>query len=223
VSTPGNPLYGNHLSQRDLRQFTLPTKESSKAVLDWLKHSGVDKVDNKGEWIHFTATAAQANKLMNTNFKVYRHGEDHETDSIRTTEVFLPQNILPHVKMIHPTTRFVNMKAMSSLIHEMSDILDEPSVSRVVSAEDQARTCGSGVDPKCVRKLYKIADVAKVDGSPARFSVGKLQVDTQNAGQIGIAGFLDQYARYADLDQFVGQQLRDWKGVTFNWTSVNSK
>lgn len=159
---------------------------------------------------------------MNTNFKVYRHGEDEETDSIRTTEVFLPQNVLPHVKMIHPTTRFVNMKAQSSLIHEMSDILDEPAVSRVVAAADQARVCGSGVDPKCIRKLYRIGDVAKVSGSPNRYTVGKLQVDTKNAGQIGIAGFLDQYARYSDLDQFIGQQLKEWKGVSFNWTSVNS-
>jgi tripeptidyl-peptidase-1 len=223
VSTPGNPLYGKHLSQRDLRQFTLPTKESSKAVLDWLKNSGVEKVDNKGEWIHFTTTAEQADRLMNTNFKVYRHGEDKETDAIRTTEVFLPQNVLPHIKMIHPTTRFVNLKAQSSLIHEMRDIIDEPAVSRVATAEDQAKLCGSGVDPKCVRKLYRIGDVAKVNGRPNRYTVGKVQVDAQNAGQIGIAGFLDQYARYSDLDQFVGQQLKDFKGVTFNWTSVNSK
>jgi tripeptidyl-peptidase-1 len=221
VSTPGNPLYGQHLSQQELLEFTRPTEESSNTVLEWLRHSGVEKVDNKGEWIHFTTTTGQANKLLNTNFKVYRHGEDKESDSIRTTEVFFPQNVLPHVKMIHPTTRFVHLKAQTSLIHEMSDIIDEP-VSRVI-APDQARVCGSGVDPKCIRKLYKIGDVAKVSGSPSRYTVGKLQVDAQNAGQIGIAGFLDQYARFSDLDQFVGQQLRDWKGVSFNWTSVNSK
>jgi tripeptidyl-peptidase I len=164
---------------------------------------------------------------MNTNFKVYRHGEDKDSDSIRTTEVFLPQNVLPHVKMIHPTTRFVHLKAQSSVIHEMSDIIDEPedqgAASRMVVTPDQSKVCGSGVDPKCVRKLYRIGDVAKVNGSPNRFTVGKLKVDTQNAGQIGIAGFLDQYARYSDLDQFVSQQLKDWKGVSFNWTSVNSK
>lgn len=160
---------------------------------------------------------------MSTNFKVYRHGEDKDSDSIRTTEVFLPQNVLPHVKMIHPTTRFVHLKAQTSLIHEMSDIIDEPASRVAAIAPEQSGLCGSRVLPKCVRKLYRIGDVAKVNGSPNRYTVGKLKVDTQNAGQIGIAGFLEQYARHSDLDQFVNEQLKDWKGVSFNYTAVNSK
>ena len=118
------------------------------------------------------------------------------------------------------------------LIHEISDIIEETEdsqgrASRIVELDpSQGRQgiCGSGVDPKCIRNLYRIGDVSKVNGSQNLFTVGRtLKVDSTNAGHIGIAGFLDQYARYSDLIQFVNQQVREWKGVTFNWTSINSK
>jgi tripeptidyl-peptidase I len=190
-----------------------PHPEASQAVFNWLKDSGVksSEIEKRGEWVHFRATRDKADSMMNTKFLVYRHLGKRDTDSIRTTKVHLPRSVSQYVKMIHPTTRFGLMKEQSSLIHDVEALSEEEiqeTVTRMAIDEPSQTGCNSTITPKCLMNLYKI---------------GGVTVYPEKAGRVGVAGFLQQYARFSDLAKFT-QQTAQWAGnANFTWQGVNGK
>jgi tripeptidyl-peptidase-1 len=201
VSSPSHPNYGQHLTWEESRRLVKPSAEGRSAVTNWLKNSGISERDiqHKEEWIHFKATARQADSLMNTKFLVYRHIDENTSDAVRTIKVVLPRDIHPHIKMIHPTTRFGLMKPQRSIIHKIEDL----------SGMDDTN-CASMVTPKCLKTLYKIPS-------------GEMKLDAEKAGTLGVAGFLTQYARYNDLSRFLASSASWAVGSNFTWSSINGK
>jgi tripeptidyl-peptidase-1 len=192
-------------------QLVAPDPLASERVLGWLKDGGIHEasLEQRGEWIKFNATTAQASDLMKTKFQIYRHLGKRESDVIRTTEVNLPQSIIEDVKMIHPTTRFSMMKEQSTTIHKSVDLTDSSEVNRLaLDLDDGDSSCTHSITPKCLMKLYKI---------------GGVTIYPEKAGRLGVGGFLDQFARFKDLAQFV-QETAQWAGnATFTWEGVNGK
>lgn len=213
VSTPSHPNYGKHLSVEEATDLMSPHPEASQAVFNWLDNAGVkaSHIHKRGEWVHFAATTEQANAMMNTKFQTYRHMGKRNTDAVRTTKVELPRDLLQHVKMIHPTTRFGMMTEQASVIHkieELGKITTVNTVNRLIEADNQQASCNSSITPKCLMDLYKI---------------GGVSVIPEKAGRLGVAGFLNQIARYKELAKFTEQQAQWAAGANFTWEAVNGK
>jgi tripeptidyl-peptidase-1 len=211
ISTPGHSNYGKHLDVEAASQLVAPHPLASERVLSWLKDGGIHEtsLQQRGEWIKFNATTAQASDLMRTKFQLYRHDGKRESDVVRTTEVNLPRSIMDDVKMIHPTTRFGMMEAQSTTIHKSVEITDASEVNRMaMDLEDGDSSCTRSITPKCLMKLYKI---------------GGVTIYPEKAGRLGVGGFLDQFARFKDLSKFI-QDTAQWVGNgTFTWEGVNGK
>ena len=56
-----------------------PRDESTTAVVQWLRSSGIDDVEDAGEWVNFRTTVAKAQSLLNADFGIYsQDGADGE-------------------------------------------------------------------------------------------------------------------------------------------------
>ncbi|KAF2674710.1 tripeptidyl peptidase SED3 [Microthyrium microscopicum] len=181
VSSPDSPKYGQHLKREELQDIVKPSEASKRSVQQWLKRSGVKNIEARDNMIHFTATAEQANAMMNTKFRMYRR-DGQTANSIRTTKVALPRSVLEHVKMIHPTTYF------STIQMEKSTIATSRIMSNIPDVDLADETCARTVTPTCLRRIYNIPSIEIKDPS--------------KTGILGVAGFLNQLARLSDFATF---------------------
>lgn len=92
ISTPQHALYGRHLSRDQVKEMMKPRDESTAAVLDWLKESGIpsSNIQNTGEWINFRTTVSKAADMLNTNFQVYNH-VGTQAERVRTLQYVSPR------------------------------------------------------------------------------------------------------------------------------------
>jgi tripeptidyl-peptidase-1 len=203
ISTPSHPRYGQHLKRDELKELIKPLAESTDAVLNWLKESGVasDDIENDGEWINFFAPVSTAEKMMEATFKTYQSLVRDEIKKIRTLQYSVPNEVRDHIDMIQPTTRFGQIRAQASQVHDKELI---PGAFAQVSAINA--TCNSSITPSCLRELYNFADFKGDANAPTL---------------IGVNGFLEQYARFKDFAQFAGLWAPWAVGSNFTWTSVN--
>src|SRR4051812_3635198 len=113
ISTPSHSRYGQHLKRDELKALIKPRAESTDAVLNWLKESGVasDDIENDGEWINFVAPVSTAEKMMDTTFKTYQSLVRDDVKKIRALRYSVPKEVRKHIDMIQPTTRFGQIRA----------------------------------------------------------------------------------------------------------------
>ena len=203
ISTPSHPRYGKHLKRHELKDLIKPGAESTDSVLDWLEVSGVpsDDVVNDGEWINFVATVSTAEKMLDTTFKTYQSLVREDVKKIRALHYSVPNYVREHIDMIQPTTRFGQIRP------QISHIIDKEAVSDMTAEAAVNSTCGTNITPQCLKDLYNFADY-----KPGNASV-----------TVGITGYLEQYARFADFAQFA-KLFAPWAvGSNFTWTSVNGE
>jgi tripeptidyl-peptidase-1 len=200
VSDPEHARYGQHLKRDELRELIKPRAESTRAVLSWLEESGISSKDIKddGEWITFHAPVKRAEAMMGTIFKTYQSEIRPDVKRVRSLSYSVPKAVRDHIDMIQPTTRFGQIKA------ERSNVLTQEAAPFSVVAANSP--CNTTITPACLRVLYNFADY---------------QVDPKGAVKLGVNGFLEQYARYDDLDQFTSTFAPYAVGSNFSFTSVN--
>ncbi|KAF2202401.1 tripeptidyl-peptidase-like protein [Delitschia confertaspora ATCC 74209] len=200
VSTPEHPRYGQHLKRDELKALIRPRAESTDAVLDWLKVSGVPAADivDDGEWINFIAPVSTAEKMMDTKFKTYQSLMRPDMKKIRTLHYSIPEELRKHVDMIQPTTRFGQIRP------QFNQIIDKQIVEASISAVNQS--CNSSITPTCLKELYNFADY---------------KADPKGQTLLGVTGYLEEYARFKDLAQFNAKYAPWAVGTNFTWTSIN--
>lgn len=182
VSDPSNARYGQHLKRDELKDLIKPRAESTKAVLSWLAESGISSRDikNDGEWITFHAPVKRAESMLSTTFNTYQNQVRRDVKRIRSLSYSVPKAIRDHIDLIEPTTRFGQIKA------ERSNVLTQEEAPFSIAALNA--TCNSSITPTCLKDLYNFADY---------------KVDPNGPVRLGVSGFLEQLARFADLKQFV--------------------
>ncbi|KAF2416085.1 tripeptidyl-peptidase-like protein [Tothia fuscella] len=197
VSTIGSSQYGKYLAKDELQRLLQPSSFGTKAVIDWLKSASVGESDIqlRGEWVNFVATVRQADMLMQTSFHTYRSLADKEITQIRTKQVFLPANLIPYIKLIHPTTYFTPTRLRKSPVEQI----------RIASPEDIDASCRTQITPKCLQDLYRIKSV---------------NPDPKTAGFIGVAGFLNELPGRNDLSQFAKESAPWAPAANFTTSSL---
>ncbi|GJJ09773.1 hypothetical protein Clacol_003997 [Clathrus columnatus] len=185
VSTPGNKLYGQHLTKEEVEAFVAPSSETKSAVDEWLSANGIQAttISPAGDWLSFTIEVSKANELFNTEFSVFTNQATGD-QTIRTLAYSLPADLQSHINLVHPTVAFP-LKSISA------PLVFTPKSSKTTSAPtpNAAPTaCNvNEVDPACIQALY---------GVPAT-------AGSQTASKIGVSGFIDQFAQNADLSSFL--------------------
>ncbi|KAJ6114666.1 hypothetical protein N7486_000444 [Penicillium sp. IBT 16267x] len=198
LSTPGHPSYGQHMSREQVRRLLRPSHDVSNQILSWLNSENIspDSIELDGNWITFQAAVSQAERMLKTEFFSYRN-KDNDITVVRALEYSVPSQIHDHIQLIQPTTRFGDFSPLRGF-------RDEPHVA--ATAEDFAAGCGTVVTPSCLRNLYGL------DNTTSR-------PDPRN--RLGIAGFLEQYARHRDFFQFMQAYAPDQTDANFTVVSIN--
>ncbi|KAL4787094.1 peptidase S8/S53 domain-containing protein [Aspergillus varians] len=190
MSTPGNANYGQHFDSYDqMKELLLPRAESTSSVGNWLKSAGVTEFEQDADWINFRTTVSQANSLLDADFLWYATTDNDRKAArlLRTLHYSVPSDISSHINMIQPTTRFGNMRAQRATMRTKPVFLE---TSRQLINAVHAGTldhCDSAITPSCLSSLYKTKGY---------------KADAKRGSKVAFASFLEEYARYADLEEF---------------------
>ncbi|RHZ51930.1 S53 family peptidase [Aspergillus thermomutatus] len=198
MSTPGHSSYGQHMKREDVREFLRPSDEASDKVLSWLRSENVPagSIENHGNWVTFTVPVSQAERMLRTRFYAFQHAET-DTMEVRTLEYSVPDDIHRYIQMIQPTTRFGG-----PLRHGRQPLFE----GTVANQEELTANCSKTVTPDCLRELYGIYDTSA-------------EPDPRN--RLGVSGFLDQYARYDDFEDFMRLYAPNRTDFNFTVVSIN--
>lgn len=195
------------MGRKELKALSRPTAIAVKKVSEWLRQSGVNAADINvdGEWVNFVATIEQADAMLNTKFYFYRNQNRKNVIKIRTLEYSLPQELFEHIDLVQPTTRFAQIKPEGNAIHDKQSLGNAKSVPPPAAV---AVDCNITITPTCLRDLYSIKGFTP---------------DPKKGGFIGVSGFLEEYAQYGDLAQWIPDYAPWAAGANFTWTSINGK
>jgi tripeptidyl-peptidase-1 len=186
VSHPTSASYGRHWSPEKVVDMFSPEPESIDMVMEWLESEGIQssraKLSSARSWISLHATVAEVERLLKTEYHVYRHdtlGHHH----LACDKYHVPDHLVEHIDLITPTVHFdqrpghdrTNKKV--SLTEDQNHELKKRMVQRRMIAEHgilgspnngfgpkQGATitnalvslaeCDQMVTPACLRALY---------------------------------------------------------------------
>lgn len=214
VSTPGGPDYGKHLTREALRAYVAPAPGALDAVTAWLATHGVAPARVDNDWLTIATDVATADALLDAQFAWYEYGQGGGK-KLRTLSYSVPDEVAEHVDLVQPTTRFGQLGAKRSTIFDMTILDDDDEAASAVkvaaagagvtaTAAEAAVPCTSTVTPACLKAQYNINYTATPDGNLVAF-----------------ASYLEQYARYADLQLFEEQYVPEAVGQNFSVTLIN--
>ncbi|KAL2825695.1 peptidase S8/S53 domain-containing protein [Aspergillus pseudoustus] len=198
MSTPGHHNYGNHMKRDDLSALVRPDNHTMDQILSWLATEDVpsESITSHRNWVEATMSVSQAESLLKTRFHRYFHRKTHK-HMIRTLSYSVPRDIYPYIQLIQPTTRFYQPGT------QMTRPMFEPVPA---TFQDLTSNCTRAVTPDCLRELYGIYDT---------------EVEPDPRNRLGISGYLEQYARYSDLEQFVETYTPNRTDTNFTVVSIN--
>ncbi|KAI0831997.1 peptidase S8/S53 domain-containing protein [Trametes gibbosa] len=216
VSDPTHERYGQHLSKEDVAALVAPHPDTVDLVESWLSAHGLDlsstQRSHSGDWMTIRVSVAQAEKMLGTQYNVYRHGKSDDY-VIRTTRYSLPSVLHEHVTVVAPTTYFGTMKSMRATSFIKSDaptIESDAEVAHLLkgpsSLASVPSSCNTVITPACLRALYNTTSYVP---------------KATDKNSLGVAGYLDEFANRADLQTFFKRFRSDATGRTFTTVLVN--
>ncbi|KAL8392973.1 hypothetical protein RB595_002965 [Gaeumannomyces hyphopodioides] len=207
VSSPSSPRYGKHLKRDELRDIMKPHEASTAAVLEWLDNAGIPQtlVDDDSDWVNVATTVRNASALLSAEFAVY--GQDGtEVKKVRALKYSVPERVREHITMVAPVIRFGQAKSLRSVIDSIQRAESSIQASDIPNPDLNVAACNRTLTPECLRALYK---------------VGSYQATPTNQSLFGIAGYLEQYAKYNMLEKFQSTYAPYTLDANFSVVSVN--
>lgn len=209
MSTPGHPNYGMHMTRDEVMSYTAPSEAAVSIVSRWLREHGIQPlVDN--DMVSFRTTVRTANRLLDAAFAWYEYSEGGGPQ-LRTLSYSVPDEVAAHIDLVQPTTRFGQLGTRKLDIFET---LRLESVDATAAALNNKPTsaaavdtpaCDSSVTPDCLKSLYNI----------------KYTPPGGAENKIAFCSFLEEYARYADLQLFEERYVPAAQGQNFSVELVN--
>src|SRR3569833_281454 len=109
VAHPDSAQYGQHWSKAKVVETFAPKKESIDLVMEWLGAEGIraDRVRLSAakNWLSFNATAREVERLLKTEYHVFRHFE-HGYSHVACDAYHVPEHLAEHIALIMPTEHF---------------------------------------------------------------------------------------------------------------------
>jgi tripeptidyl-peptidase-1 len=146
--------------------------------------------------------------MLDTTFSYYtQNGDKSHTKKIRTLHYSVPADVSNHITMVQPTTRFGKMMAEKSNVFIVAPALEEPTPpADLVPGLTIDPSCNTVITPACLRALY---------------NVGDYQADPHVGTLLGVNGFLEQYAKYDNFEEFKRIYAPYAKRQTFDFVKIN--
>jgi tripeptidyl-peptidase-1 len=210
MSTPGHPNYGMHMTRDDLRSYTAPSHDAVSAVTGWLEQHAIRPVVDH-DWVSFTTTVRTANELLGTQFAWYQYLDGAGDPALRALSYSVPDHVAAHINLVQPTTRFGNLGARKSSVFDMhpleldDGVIPDTKAHYVAGGADPA-ACTHSITPECLRLIYNIHYTP---------------VAPEN-NKVAFASFLEEYARYGDMQDFEQRLVPDAVGMNFSVELINN-
>jgi tripeptidyl-peptidase-1 len=169
-----------------------PAEKDVKDVMDWLSDNGITKAKSDKDWIHVYTTIGEADNLLDMELSHYSFGGRRPV--LRTTEYSIPDSLSEAIDFIHPIANFMTPK------HEASRA---PALEFGQALHRRDLACTPTTTPDCLAQLYGI-NYSTPDG--------------KSSIRLGVAGFLEQWASYDDLEQQFERSLPDLAEKGYNFT-----
>ncbi|KAG2041998.1 peptidase S8/S53 domain-containing protein [Suillus americanus] len=214
VSDPNHPRYGVHLSKEETDALTAPHPETLDIVNEWLASYGLAEESlirsSAHDWVTIRVPVGLAEEMLDTTYHVYKHAGTGES-IVRTTSYSLPEILHNHVDLIQPTTMFARFKAFKSTLfwgNQLQDpVLSTSSGTITGPAGNQVNaSCNSTITISCLKQLYNAV---------------AYNTSATNGNQLGLTGYLGQYANNMDLQQFFQLENPSAYGSNYTFVSVN--
>jgi len=209
VSDPSHAKYGQHLSRDELSALLAPRAESTAAVLNWLRDAGIpsSKVEEDGEWINLHVTVREASALLDADFGLWGH-EGTNVKRVRALKYSVPDEITQHIRMVAPVVRFGQIRPERSQVFDVVDAKqDQVKIAAAIPPQDlDAKACNTSITPECLRALYKI---------------GSYQAAPSKKSLFGVAGYLEEWAKYDQLELFTKAYAPYTEDANFTSVGVN--
>ena len=183
MSTPDHSTYGQHMKRDQMKAFLRPSRHMSQAILGWLHSEGISEsdIEDDGDWVSSKVTVGEAERMLRTHFYFF-YNKNADIKRIRTLQYSISQAVRGYVKMIQPTTRFGQFRPQMSMV--LGAIKAE---SEFHPTGYNTTFCNTTTTPDCLRGLYHM---------------DRFLAAPELCNSLGISGYLDQYAQYAELQRF---------------------
>ncbi|KAJ7696989.1 subtilisin-like protein [Mycena rosella] len=206
ISTPGNPRYGQYLTQDEVNHFVAPSEGTTSLVTSWLDSNGLTSspITPAGDWISVNLTVSKANEVLGADFSTFQNEDTNQT-VVRTLAYSIPTSLKADISWIHPTVNFPSARGLGS-----------PSVQNITSRATSATPPISSISadcressswtPVCFQELYGILS------APAKPA----------ANVLAVSGFENNFANERDLATFLETFRPDMSpNTTFELISVD--
>ncbi|KIP08279.1 hypothetical protein PHLGIDRAFT_88390 [Phlebiopsis gigantea 11061_1 CR5-6] len=215
VSDPFHERYGQHLSQADVNELIAPHPHAVDQVEQWLESHGLSRDSisrsSAGDWLRVKVPVSKAEEMLNTEYHIWVRSTGETL--VRATAYSLPVHLHEHVEFVQPTTLFSTFRPMrsSARLVETTQSSTSSSNTGTISVASAASgrvdaSCADTVTIECLRQLYN--------------AVG--YTPSANTGnQIGVTGYLGQFANEQDLQTFYKNQVPTAVGSSFTTVAVN--
>ena len=200
VSTPGNQRYGQYLSPAAIHDLTSPAAADVLVVTKWLDAHGIHYTRER-EVLHVSTTAALANSLLRTDFKLWHRPLDGRV-IIRAGDFHVPLTVAPSIGAIFG-------------VHG-APLPPTPSAS-TGSATTAPNPTVAKVTPTVLAQTYHVPQPPEVDrGSSNRQAVAEFQGQDMNKADLEAFFSAEVPAAQAGddaVDKFVGVPYKKGTGV----------
>ncbi|EIW76535.1 hypothetical protein CONPUDRAFT_131111 [Coniophora puteana RWD-64-598 SS2] len=204
-----------HLSKEEVHALMAPTQDTHEVVNEWLASHGLDESSlvrsSIKDWVSFLVPVSLAEEMFDTHFHVYKHDQSAEA-VIRTTSYSLPEVLHAHIDLVHPMIMYTSPKPFRSALHfaggERRDVDVMATTTGTVtspSGNTVNASCKSTITPDCLRQLY---------------NVGNYTSSASNGNSIAVTAYIQEYANFADYQQFLRAQAPDAAGSNFSVISI---
>ncbi|CZR58556.1 related to serine protease [Phialocephala subalpina] len=183
VSHPESADYGKHWSAQKVAETFAPSADTVSAVKEWLHTSGIalDRVrmTQSRNWLTFNATAEEAERLLQTEYHLYKAESGHI--HVACDDYSVPEHLTKHIDIITPTVHFdrkiggprrtthhedfllpppmreLNKRVLENshgLLGSPDDQSNPKQGAQVLNALMTLENCDTMITPACLQALY---------------------------------------------------------------------
>src|SRR6266702_116916 len=204
--------YGAHLTKEQVAELVAPRPDTLELVSSWLNHHGLPSssapMTHGGSTLTLTGVSvAQANRLLNASYELYRHFKTNET-IVRTVGYGLPAVLHEHVQTVAPTTHFASPRMRRQTPRKRSG---------GATAEFANATLGEPVTVLSSRA----DDITSPSFLHLLYNTFSYTPTAVNKNMLGIVGLKKDYPNPADLAAFMRKYRSDGADATYAVVRVN--
>ncbi|KAI0787597.1 subtilisin-like protein [Fomes fomentarius] len=203
VADPQSPNYGKHWTSAEVAETFRPAQDTVDSVQSWLVHdAGIDTykitLSPDGGTLHLDLTVSEAERILDTEYYVYRHVEGGSEWVGSHVGYSLPAHVAEHVDFVWPTGHFGDPRPSGrhtgTITNRGGSGPSGPTARSVVDESALSlgpRDCDKNATLECLRALYNFKyEFVSLDKN----ALGVLEVDPLVYLQSDLDDFFRLYA-----------------------------